>query len=47
MPNQYKMRTLRTLDKKTNDICSTDEFLENELNHIKQASLSGRSTKLE
>ena len=47
MPNQYKMRTLRTLDKKANDICSTDEFLENELNHIKQASLSGRSMKSE
>ena len=34
MPNQWKMGTLRTLVKRTNYICSTDEFLENELNHI-------------
>ena len=34
-PNKWKMSTLRTLVKRTYDICSTNDHLQNKLSHIK------------
>ena len=35
-PNKWKMGTLRTLVRETYDICSTNEYLQNELRHIEK-----------
>ena len=36
VPNKWTMSTLRTLVRRAYDICSTNEDLQNELNHIKK-----------